>query len=500
VFNQRKRRDASTYFLTRWLFFRGLGMIFLLAFVSLWVQIDGLIGSQGILPVEPWLDAVRERVGVERYWLLPSVFWMNAGDAVLHSACAVAVFLSVCLILDVVPVLSLCLLWGLYLSFTSVCQDFLSFQWDNLLLETAFLAIFLAPLRWKPRKTSDAGPSSLVLWLFRWLLFRLMFCSGLVKLASGDITWRNMTALTFHYETQPIPNWISWYAHQLPEWFQRFSCATMFGIELIVPFFIFGPPRIRRFAAILLIAFQVLIIITGNYAFFNLITILLCVLLLDDAVWFDRLKKIVGSPADKAVGDNLQWRWPRWIPVLLTAVILIVSFSHLLNPVGFRGKWPKPMLALQRWVGPFRTINSYGLFAVMTTTRPEIVVQGSQDGSTWLDYAFKYKPGDVNRPPPYVAPHQPRLDWQMWFAALGSYRQNPWFIQFCGKLLEGSPSVLALLSDNPFPDRAPRYVRAVVYQYHFSDGETRRLQGAWWTREFKGFYAPVMSMQQATRN
>ena len=485
------RQDAShppTYALARWLFLRLIGLSYLAALVSLWPQLGGLYGPRGILPVEHFLRMVAQRFGPERYWQLPTLCWLHPTVGFLHVLCAAGTCLAVLLIFDVAPAAALVGLWAAYLSLVTVGHEFLAFQWDNLLLEAGFLAIFLAPLRLRPRVTGDAPPSRLALWLLWWLLFRLMFSSGVVKLASGDATWRHLTALTYHYETQPLPTWIGWYAHQLPAWFQRLSCVLMFCIELIVPWFIVGPRRWRRAACAVLIGFQLLIAATGNYCFFNLLTIALCVLLLDDDAWPRRWReRCTEAPAARG-------RWPAWIIGPMAALIMLLSSATL---PGLRGVWrwlPSPLMAAPRWAAPFRTVNGYGLFAVMTTTRNEIVIEGSRDGIEWKPYAFKYKPGDPARRPAFVAPHQPRLDWQMWFAVLGSYRENPWFLEFCGRLLQGSPEVLALLATNPFPDRPPAYIRAVVYEYHFTDPATRRWQGTWWQRELRGLYCPALSL------
>ena len=479
----------STYFRTRETFLRILGFIYLAAFISFWVQVEGLIGSKGILPLPNFLEFVRQQTGPERFWALPTLCWLNSSDTFLHILCAAGTFLSLALILGVAPAPILFLLWVLYLSLVTAGQDFMEFQWDNLLLETGFLAIFLAPLRLRPRLFDSTSPSKMVLWLLRWLLFRLMFSSGFVKLASGDSAWRNLTALTFHYETQPLPTWVGWYAHQLPVWFQKFSCAVMFGMELGVPFLIFMPRRLRILGSWLLISFQVLILLTGNYCFFNLLTIALCLLLLDDRAW---PFSMFGKKAEDSVRKS--WAWPRWVTLPIFALILFVSGNQMLRLLGFRIRWPEPLPSVLRTADVFRSINHYGLFAIMTTSRPEIIVEGSRDGVTWQAYEFKWKPGDWERAPEFNLPHQPRLDWQMWFAALGSYRQNPWFMNFLVQLLEGSPPVLKLLEKNPFQDTPPRYVRAVLYDYHFTDLATMRDRGPWWRRSEKGYYAPVVSL------
>ena len=487
------RAVAATPEVSRWLFLRLLGAIFLIAFLSLWVQINGLLGHDGILPVDQLLQAARERLGPERYWDLPTLCWLNPSDACLHALCATGVLLSVLLVCDVAPALVLFGLWAAYLSFVTVGREFLSFQWDNLLLETGFLAIFLAPLRVRPRGSGagEAPPHPLATWLLRLLLFKVMFSSGVVKLSSGDPTWRHLAALQSHYETQPLPTWLGWYAHQLPAWMQHVSCGIMFGIELVGPFLIFGPRLMRRVACAGLIAFQLLIAATGNYCFFNLLTIALCLLLLDDAAWPRWMQTRLASGTGAGVSSR---RWPWWILGPLAAPVLLLTSVELVSIWRQPIRWPAPVLRVSQFAQPLRTVNSYGLFAVMTTTRPEIILEGSRDGTTWLPYEFTYKPGDLSRRPEFVAPHQPRLDWQMWFAALSRYQDEPWFLLFCQRVLQGSKPVLALLSKNPFPDGPPRYLRAIVYEYHFTDLATQRARGTWWRRSRKGLYCPMLTL------
>ena len=332
-----------------------------------------------------------------------------------------------------------------------------------------------------------------------------MFESGLVKLVSHDPTWRNLTALNFHYETQPLPTWIGWYAHQLPEQFQKASTVAMFVIELFVPFLIFAPRRIRLFAASALALLQVLIFLTGNYCFFNLLTLALCLLLLDDAAlsWVLPsklrafvLSRVESAPKGTEVPAAERWRWPAAVTIPVACITIGLSLLQMSAMSSRQLMLPAPIIAAYQWFAPFRTFNHYGLFAVMTTSRPEIIIEGSNDGVTWAEYEFKYKPGDLKRRPRFVEPHQPRLDWQMWFAALGTYQRNPWLVNFCFRLLEGSPDVLKLLGRNPFPAAPPRYVRAQLYDYHFTDLATRRKTGDWWRRELKGEYLPVLSLNK----
>jgi hypothetical protein len=472
----------------RWWFFRLLGVAYLAAFWSLATQIVGLIGHDGILPATEYMDRARafvaaEHIGLDRFRLLPTLCWFGTSDAVLRSMCLGGVVLAALLVIGLVPAVVLPLLWIDYLSLSVVGGDFLSFQWDALLLEAGLLAIFIAPLALRERPGSSEDSPRLGRWLMLWLLFRLMFGSGVVKLASGDPTWRNLTALVYHYETQPIPTPLAWYAHHLPVWVNKASTAAVLAIELIAPFSIVAPRRLRHIAFALLAGLQVVIALTGNYAFFNLLAAALCVFLLDDAR-----------------GDfSARHRLRDALLVAVAVVTVPVSTLALVRRAGIELPiWPL-VAPVAELTAPFRSVNTYGLFAVMTTTRPEIIVEGSDDGIEWKAYEFAYKAGDLRRRPPWVAPHQPRLDWQMWFAALGGWDDEPWFQSFCQRLLEGSPDVLRLLAHDPFGGRAPRYVRATLYRYRFSDAARRRTEGVWWTRERLGEYSPVLSLNAGDR-
>jgi hypothetical protein len=468
----------DNYSLTSSLFFRCLGLIYLIAFLSLSVQITGLLGVNGILPVRDFLRAVYEAMGSTAWVHAPTLFWFSTSDSFMRTTCYAGALWSLGLILGFSQRLTAAILFVMYLSLVVAGQAFLSFQWDYLLLETGFLAIFLTPVFAR-------------VWLFRWLLFRLLFLSGAVKLLSHDAAWRNLTALRFHYETQPLPTPLAWYFHQLPGWFQTFSAIVMFALELAVPFCIFAPRKVRLIAAGAIAGFQLLIFATGNYAFFNLLTLALCLLLCDDQAldrWIPAwLKPKVAAPPA-----------PRFPKVTRVATPVLVCFILLLSALQlgetFFGALPAPGQAVLRWTSPFGIVNNYGLFTVMTTSRPEIVIEGSNDNQTWLEYEFRYKPGDVKRRPVWVQPHQPRLDWQMWFAPLGEYQQNRWFVNLMLQLLRGSPDVLGLLGRNPFPDGPPRYIRARVYGYHFT--RFKENDGNWWTRTLSGEYFPAVSLRQ----
>lgn len=495
--------EVPSYFLVRWLFLRGLGLVYLFAFISLWMQVDGLIGHNGILPAGQYMDGLKQEcvqhnIGIERFHLLPTLCWFNASDTFLHFQCMAGTVLSILLIAGIAPVPCLTLLWLFYLSLSVVGRDFFGFQWDCLLLEAGLLAIFLAPWQLLPRPSRTPPPSRLFIWLVRLLVFKLMLSSGCVKLLSGDPNWCNLTALTFHYQTQPLPPWTAWYANQLPLWFQKMSCLATLVIEIGAPWLIFAPRRIRFMGAGMLIGLQVLIMVSGNYTFFNWLAIVLCLVLLDDFT----LKKCVPSGfynrfgSEPALPGRISIRWPFPLLAMVAAVVFAASSYMLAATLG----WRSPVLAPFGWVAeeirPFRSVNNYGLFAVMTTQRNEIIVEGSNDGVNWLAYEFKYKPGDAARRPAFVAPLQPRLDWQMWFAAFGSYRDNPWLESFCERLLQGSPDVLTLLAKNPFPQKPPKFIRAEFYNYRFTTPEERRKTGDWWQRQYLGDYMPAVSLRE----
>lgn len=483
-----------SYQLARWLFLRLLALCYLAAFASLATQVLGLMGSEGVLPVADFLAEVRAAVGPRRFLLVPTVFWLDASDATLRLVCLLGAALALLLLLGVLEAPVLLLLWALYLSIVSTGRDFLSFQWDALLLEAGLLGGLLARLR--PLRPG-AEPVPRLAWLLLvLLLFRLMFSSGVVKLRSGDPVWRDLTALRYHFETQPLPTWIGWWAHQLPDELLRAATAAMFVIELGVPFFVVGPRRLRHVACGLLVLLQVLIALCGNYCFFNLLTAALCVLLLDDAVLARvlprRLRERILLPRPAARGAHLRGA----LLLGMAGLALLVGLTHLVG-LFYRpgGRLPGPAAGLVRTLAPLHLVNHYGLFAIMTTTRPEIILEGSNDGKHWQPYEFRYKPGDPMRRPGFVAPHQPRLDWQMWFAALGPPEDSPWFGHLCLRILQGSKPVRALLAHDPFPDTPPRFLRATLYQYHFTGIAERRRTGAWWRRQEQGRYFPAVSLR-----
>ena len=470
--------EPERYELVSWVFLRLLGAIYLAAFVSLGVQILGLVGHAGILPLGDHLGAARRALGDTAYRVLPTLFWLDSSDASLLAGCVVGALLGLLVVLNRWTRAALIGLFVLYLSYFYAGQDFTGFQWDLLLLEAGFLAIFLS------------SGSRIVIWLYRWFVFRYLFLAGAAKLLSGDPTWRNFTALEYHFWTQPLPTPLAWYAAELPNWLLIGATAATLLVELGIVFLIFLPRRPRAVAACCIALFQALIVLTGNYNFFNLLSIAMCVLLLDDASLRRSLpRRLVTRVRDRARQPG---RAATMIATALAVVIVPVGLNRIC--LSLTGSGLPVADALERLVSPLMIVNPYGLFAVMTTSRPEIVIEGSADGQVWREYVFRFKPGPLARRARWSIPHQPRLDWQMWFAALGDRTDNPWFESLMRRLLEGSPPVLALFEADPFPDRPPKYVRALLYDYRFADSSTRAATGQWWVRQLAGLYFPQVSL------
>ncbi len=466
----------NAYLFTQWIFLRCIALTYFLAFWSLHSQVLGLYGSKGILPIREFISAVWLSQLFRPYVHYPTLFLWKSSDAVLKWAAIVGMIGSLLAFIGYYPAPIFLFLWILYLSYQIAGSEFLSFQWDTLLLEVGFLTIFFS--------IQSPPPFSMIL-LFWFFLFRFMFASGMVKFLSRCPAWKSFTAMTYHYETQPLPNRIAYYMHQLPRWFAFLSQGAVLFVELVIPFFIFVPLPFRFVSFAFLLALQVLIFLTGNYAFFNILSTALCFTLLDNSYW-------------------------EWVPSLLRTGVALspnIGLEAFLNVFAFlmfvlnglelasQVLGVEPFYKYLRYLTPFRILNPYGLFARMTLERNEIIVQGSRDGEKWETYEFKWKPGDLKKAPRQVAPHQPRLDWQMWFAALGPFRGERWFPSFLTRLLQGSPEVLALLEVNPFPDQPPQYVRALFYQYHFTNLKTKSRTGEWWERKYIGYYAPPMKLR-----
>lgn len=460
--------DTSSYILAQKAFVMWLGLSYFLAYWSLFKQVLGLYGSHGIIPLHETLTAVQQR----NYLQTPTLFWFDSSDRALKGLAGLGCLLSIPVMLNIWPAFFLFLLWMGYLSYVSVGFVFLSFQWDILLLEVGFVGMFFA----------IQSPPPIFLLIALWvLLFRLMVSSGLVKYLSACPEWRSCQAMDYHYETQPIPNMLAYFAHQQPKWLSKATTVVTFALEVAVPVLIFGTDQTRLIAFILLVFLQIMIMLTGNYAFFNVLTIALCFPLLAS-----RYLEWLFGPAPAAVEPNLYVQVPLEILGIGLIFLNALEFSRLF--VGSR--WVNRIL---RKIAPYHIINAYGLFARMTTHRDEIIVEGSMDGKEWKIYEFKWKPGNVFVNPRQVAPYHPRLDWQMWFAALGNYQSNQWFVNFLLRLLDGSKDVTELLRVNPFSETPPKFIRARLYEYHFSDLKTKRETGQWWTRKLKGFYTPTYS-------
>jgi hypothetical protein len=476
-FGNRPFRSVPNYQLTSWVFLRLLAVVYFIAFASLSVQITGLAGPDGILPFDHVLDAVYQNSGRKAWILLPNIFWLNASDAALSGAAIAGCIASVLLVFGRCERFAWIVVFALYLSLFHAGQIFLSFQWDTLLLEAGFLAIFLR-----------SGPSWLLILLYEWLLFRFRFMSGVAKLAFGDPSWLDFSALHFYFETQPLPHVGSWYAHFLPQWLQTFGVGFTYFTELIVPFFIFMPRSFRITAALITILTQLLIIATSNHNFVNLLVIALCVLLLDDQI----IARFI--PRRLLHWIHLGRQNPGWVKRIAISVFgLLILFSSTTSFYLYvtRNPLPNTIVQMNYAIHAWGIGHIYHIFPTMQRQRQELTIQGSNDGKDWKDYEFKYKPGPPGTRPAFVMPHHPRLDWMMWFVPTQSSLQLYWFNRLQNRLKLGSPQVLALLKTNPFPDKAPRFLRVRAYEYRFTTAEERARTGNWWKRDYLGFFPYV---------
>jgi lipase maturation factor 1 len=490
--------------LTFELFLRLMGLVYFCAFFSLVFQIDGLFGEHGILPVSDYLEAVKSSNGALSYLTCPTLLWLSSSSQALLAITIAGSAVSLLLIAGCFPVICTTVLYFLYLSITSVGQEFLSYQWDMLLLQAGFLTIIVSLLRSSPDCGRLRGLATFLIFL---LDFRLMFASGMCKLASGDPTWSGLTALTYHFSTQPLPTPLAIFANALPLELSKCLCWCTLAIEIIVPFLIFAPRRIRLFALALLAFLQIAIALTGNYCFFNLLTFVLLIPLADDCL----LTRLIGlwplkfkTRAEKE--DDKSGLGLKAAPVARAASVILIALVsfNCLSDLGGRSiyrLWPGPLLFVRALSQTFGIDNSYGLFAVMTRERPEIIVEGSDDGINYKAYQFSYKVSRPDQAPPIVAPHQPRLDWQMWFEGLNAtygdpysperglnQSVSPWFIKFLARLSEEDRPVLNLLAKNPFPDHPPKYLRARVVNYYLVSPTELMHTGLWWKTKEIGIY------------
>ncbi len=493
----------------RWIFLRALGLIYFSAFYSLVFQIKGLIGPNGILPAGDYLQAVAQAVRGGRFWWVPSLFWFGSTDHALTVVCWLGLIASLLVTMNIWPRLMLAVCFACFLSFVSAAQDFSSYQSDGMLLEAGFICFFFVPPGFRPGLGRKHPPSRASLFLLRWEWFRIYFESGVVKLASGDLSWRHFTAMDDYYQNGPLPSWIGWYVQQFPHGFHGATVLFTFAAELVLAWLVFLPRRFRIAAFCILTPFQIGIILTANYAFLNYIVLSLGFLLLDDrfieGILPARLRSVIAEPAQQSLiaGETPGDRRTHWravlapFRILIAAICLSIVFYVTTNELLaiFFSSLPLPAYPV-RLLEPFRIANQYGLFAVMTHARYEIEFQGSRDGQTWVPYPFRYKPQDVRKPPGLYAPYQPRFDWNLWFASLGRWQDYRFVVWTEERLLVNQPEVLELFAANPFDDTPPQQVRTIVYQYWFTDRKTKRQTGAWWRREPLGEYAPPLARQQ----
>ena len=467
--------DTRGYWLTRVLLECGIGIICLIAFLVALNQFRPLLGERGILPVPLWIKQVPFRYS-------PSLFYLFPRDWAFLAFSWAGIVLS-CLVISGIgtrETWSNAVVWSaiylIYLSFVNVGQTFYAFGWESILLEACFFAVFLGGSR--------SVPQAIPVYLFRWLLFRIMFGAGLIKLR-GDECWRNLTCLHYYYETQPMPNPLSWYFHWAPQWVNKGGVVFNHFSELIVPFFYFLPQPIAGIAGLITIVFQLTIIVSGNLSWLNWLTLFLAFSTLD-AKFFSGIANL-SVPAMHTVLPSTQW-----VNYALAVIVALVSIPVVVNMLSSRQ-------VMNTSFNSLHLVGTYGAFGSITKTRYEVIVEGTPDAgitpaTQWREYQFKGKPGDVNYRPPQIAPYHLRLDWLMWFAAMGSYQDYPWFVNFVAKVLEGDKPVLSLLRVNPFPDKPPHFVRAELYVYHFTTSEQRRASGAWWTRSPVQQYFPAVSL------
>jgi hypothetical protein len=514
----------------RWIFLRALAAIYFSAFYSLLFQIKGLIGPQGILPAQQYLTLVSNSLGEKRFWYAPTLFWYSSTDAMLMTVVWIGIATSILAFLNLWPRLSFFICFVCFLSFVAATSVFSSYQSDGMLLEAGFLALFFAPRGLLPGWGADDPPSRASEFLLKWEWFRIYFESGMVKLLSGDVEWRNFTAMDEYYQNGPLPTWIGWYVEHLPHWFHAVTVVGTLALELVLVFMLFLPRRVRLICFFIVTPWELGVIFTANYTFLNYLVLSLGFLLLDDKslLWLiparfrpheperaietewteeqpisilaadDRtaavaeLERRLEVRANETSRTRLTGRMRTlrfvaaavmlsWIAYDTTAEMIGLPLRHVPLPTA-------PIAALD----PLRIANQYGLFAVMTRGRYEIEFQGSNDGTSWTPYSFRNKPQALNEPPRIYAPYQPRFDWNLWFASLSDWQQNDFVTLTEERLLANSPAVLSLFRSDPFPNR-PHYLRAVLWQYWFTSMDEKRRTGNWWRREYLGLYAPEIA-------
>jgi hypothetical protein len=479
--------SRSSYWLTRFVILRLLGVVYFFAFLSLATQVLPLIGHDGLLPADQFLARVAESAGsrTSAFFELPSVFWLGISDRALSVLSWLGVALSLLVVAGFANALLVAALWALYMSFVHIGQEWYAYGWEIQLLETSFLAIFLVPLL-DPRPFPRLPPSRVVIWLMRWLIFRIMLGSGLIKLR-GDQCWRDLTCLDYHYETQPIPGPLSRWFHTLPRFSSRAGCIFNHYTELVAPWFVAANAWLRRASGVVMLVFQLTLIASGNLSFLNWLTIVPILACFDDACLARVLPRKVSMAAARAALDARPSRAHEITTWVLAALVGLLSIAPVANMLSSRQR-------MNFSFDPLELVNTYGAFGSVGRERNEIVFEGTDapaidEHTVWREYEFPAKPGALDREPRWIAPYQPRLDWAIWFAAMSSAQRYPWTLHFVWKLLHDDRGTLSLLANDPFPGAPPRFVRARLYRYQFAPAGS----GAWWQRTLLGDWLPPLS-------
>ncbi|MDB5031417.1 lipase maturation factor family protein [Mucilaginibacter sp.] len=483
------QETPPTYWLTRFVILRLLGVIYAVAFLVAINQIVPLIGSDGLLPVGIYLKQVSIALGSAGagFVRLPSIFWLWHTDTALLTAAWIGFILSCVVAAGYANALLLAVLWFLYMSFVHVGQEWYGYGWEIQLSETGFLAIFLCPLLNLRPFPRQAPPMPIII-LFRWLTFRIMLGSGLIKFR-GDKIWHNGTALYYHFETQPIPGPLSRLFHFLPRAMLRTGIWFNWLAELVAPWFVFWPRLARHIAGSVIALFQVALMFSGNLSFLNWLTVVPALACFDDGFWAGVLPKRLVQKAKAAAGnaeESISMLTTGWA---VTVIIALLSIQPALNILS-------PGQIMNTSFDPLDIVNTYGAFGSVGQERLNVVFEGTMDElpdekTNWKPYIYKGLPVLLNQRPPQIAPYQLRLDWQMWFAAMSSADQYPWTYNLVWKLLHNDPGAMSLFAGNPFPGKPPRYIRAVLYRYKFASPGNP--QGLWWTREQVGEWIPAIS-------
>ena len=485
----RTSEKRPTYWLTRFVILRLLGVIYAIGFLIAANQILPLIGSDGLLPIGLFIDRLREYVGssFSGFLRFPSLFWWNHSDLALLLAAWTGFALSCVVVAGFANALLLAILWGLYMSFVHLGQDWYGYGWEIQLLETGFLAIFLCPL-FDARPFPRCEPPLPVLWLFRWLIFRMMLGAGLIKLR-GDPAWRDFTALYYHFETQPLPNPLSRWFHFLPKPTLRLGVGFNHLAELVAPCLVFWPRLARQIGGTIIILFQLVLILSGNLSFLNWLTIIPALACFDDRFWSKILPKPIVNRAELAAISAIPSKVmgvSAWVVTILVAVLSIQPVANMFSP----------QQIMNTSFDPLDLVNTYGAFGTVGRERLNVIFEGTaadvpDESADWKPYQYKGLPGPLDNMPPQIAPYQLRLDWQMWFASMSTPDDYPWTLHLVWKLLHNNRGALSLFRDNPFPNNPPRYVRAVLYQYAFRDPANSK--GFWWNRKELSLWLPPLS-------